>query len=145
MKCTKFYFKTNRSVTDDNFEKCEIFFPKLYSNGVLGRYVGDEKSALKFPHDIEDARQKVDVVHDLKQVQNTIQRERVKNHLIELKQETDFIYDIVISSNQIITCFSKGKRTIQSARFLLLLYCNTYAVGPIYLLCTTILETLLNY
>jgi hypothetical protein len=66
---------------------------------------------------VKDERQKVDVVRDLKLVENTITRERVKSrlgddeiyHLIELKQETDFIHDIVLSPFQIVTCFSKGK------------------------------------
>lgn len=66
---------------------------------------------------MKDERQNVDVVRDLKQVQNTIYQERVKSrsgndeiyHLIELKEETDFIHDIVISPYQIVTFFSKGK------------------------------------
>ena len=59
----------------------------------------------------------VDVVRDLKQVQNTMHQERVKArlgddeiyHLIELKEETNFIQDIVISPFPIVTCFSEGK------------------------------------
>jgi hypothetical protein len=66
---------------------------------------------------VTDERQNVDVVRDLKQVQNTMHRERVKArlgddeiyHLIELKEETDFIQDIVISPFPIVTCFSEGK------------------------------------
>jgi hypothetical protein len=79
--------------------------------------VYSEKMVEALVNNVKDERQKVDVVRNLKQVQNTMQRERVKSrlgddeiyHLIELKQETDFIHDIVLSPFQIVTCFSKGK------------------------------------
>lgn len=63
-------------------------------------------------NDVTDVRQNVDLVRDLKQVQNTIHRELIKSrlgddeiyHLIELNEETDFIHDIVLSPHQIVTC-----------------------------------------
>lgn len=67
-------------------------------------------------NDVPDYRQNADVVRDLKQVQNTLQRQHIKlrssddeiYHLIELNHETDFIHDIVLSPYQIVTyCFSK--------------------------------------
>lgn len=65
---------------------------------------------------LDDRRQNVDVVRDLKQVQNTIHSARVKArstddriyHLIEIAYETNFIRDIIITPHQIITCFSNG-------------------------------------
>jgi hypothetical protein len=65
---------------------------------------------------LDDRRQNVDVVRDLKQVQNTIHSARVKArstddriyHLIEIAYETNFIHDIIITPHQIVTCFSKG-------------------------------------
>ena len=69
---------------------------------------------------VTDERQNVDVVRDLKQVQNTMHRERVKArlgddeiyHLIELKEETDFIQDIVISPFPIVTCLVRVRIVI---------------------------------
>lgn len=66
---------------DSEFKKLKMekdkYPVKLYS----------EKLAEALVKNVEDGRQKVDVVRDLKQVRNIIQRKRVKkNHLIELKQ-----------------------------------------------------------
>lgn len=65
--------------------------------------VYSEKLVEALVNDVKDERQKVDVVRDLRLGDDEIY------HLIELKQETDFIHDIVLSPYQIVTCFSKGK------------------------------------
>jgi hypothetical protein len=59
-----------------------------------------EKLLEALANDVPDDRQNADVVRDLKQVQNTLQRQHIKlrsgddeiYHLIELKHETDFIH-----------------------------------------------------
>ncbi|KAK4012449.1 hypothetical protein OUZ56_021548 [Daphnia magna] len=63
--------------------------------------VYSEKLVEALVNDVIDERQKVDVVRDLRLGDDEIY------HLIELKQETDFIHDIVLSPYQIVTCFSK--------------------------------------
>ena len=76
-------------------------------------------------NDVKDDRQNVDVVRDLKQVQNIIHQERIKSrlgndkiyHLIKLKEETDLIHDIVISPYQIVICFSKGKNSLSTISY----------------------------
>lgn len=76
-----------------------------------------EKLGEAMVNNVADDRQRVDFVRGLKQVQNTLHRKMMKSrlgdddiyHLIELKEETDFIRNIVISPYPIVTCFSQGK------------------------------------
>ena len=78
--------------------------------------VYSEKLLEAVEKNLDDRRQNVDVVRDLRQVQNTIHSARVKArstddriyHLIEIANETNFIHDIIITLHQIVTCFSKG-------------------------------------
>ena len=78
--------------------------------------VYSEKLLEAVEKNLDDRRQNVDVVRDLRQVQNTIHSARVKArstddriyHLIEIANETNFIHDIIITPHQIVTCFSKG-------------------------------------
>lgn len=104
MSFTKIFTRTRDSELQILKKEKEKYQVKVYSDKLLEALANE----------IQDERKSVDVVRDLLQVQNTIHRERIKSrlgddeiyHLIELKEETDFIHDMVLSPFQIIMCFS---------------------------------------
>jgi hypothetical protein len=120
-KCKKFPHGNSKSTTK--------IFTRSKDSELQNVKKEKDKKPLKFysekllealANDVPDDRQNADVVRDLKQVQNTLQRQHIKlrsgddeiYHLIELKHETDFIHDIVLSPHQIVTCFSKRTNSI---------------------------------